>query len=294
MSRNHLLTRLWHSQGVRGARHLASPRLWFRYLTASRRSLPQFIIAGAQKAGTTSLYGYLAGHPQCRAPWTKEVNFYDQNFARGERWYRMHFPLSTGAVNRPHFGGAGALCFEASPHYMFEPEVPTRMRESLPEVKAIFLLRDPIRRAYSHYQHEVRRRRISIPFEDCIDAEIRQRAGERPPAPGSEALGLPSRPLTLLARGLYVDQLQRWEAHFPADRMLVLEAERLFRAPADTFAQVLAFLGLDAWAPAAFGNLNPGRYSTPMSSVARERAERFFEPHNERLFQHLNTRYAWK
>src|SRR5262249_14723943 len=122
MSKNHSLTRFWHSGAVRRTRRLLAPRLWCRYLTATRRRLPDFLIAGAQKAGTSSLFGYLAGHPQCLAPLNKEVNFYDQNYSRGERWYRMHFPLDT---TRSHADreSTGMACFEASPHYMFELEV---------------------------------------------------------------------------------------------------------------------------------------------------------------------------
>jgi len=294
MARNRPLTQFWHSRAIRQMRHLASPRLWYRYLTARQRRLPEFIIAGAQKAGTTSLFGYLAGHPQCSGPVIKEVNFFDQNYSRGERWYRMHFPLGMSGGRGLQRAGSGSCCFEASPHYMFEPQVPARVRQSLPAMKAIFLLRNPVSRAYSAYQHEVRRGRLTMPFEDCIEIEIRQQAGEGPrAATGTHDQNPDGRRLSLLARGVYVDQLRNWRAHFPAEQMLVLEAERMFQEPREVFDAVLAFLGLDPWTPPAFGNLNPGRYQTPMSSVARERAMRYFAGHNERLFQFLGRRFAW-
>lgn len=290
MHKNHPLTQVWHSPTVRRARHLASPRLWFRYLTAPQRRLPEFIIAGAQKAGTTSLFGYLAGHPQCLPPLVKEVNFYDQNYARGQRWYRMHFPVETHHQRRSQ----AALCFEASPHYMFEPQVAPRVRQSLPSMKAIFLLRNPVHRAYSHYQHEVRRGHATKSFEDCIEVEIRQQSGEHElPATMMKEYGSGGR-LSYLARGLYVDQLQNWQTHFPAEQMLVIEAERMFQDPREVFAEVLAFLGLDPWTPPQFGNLNPGRYTTSMSPLARARALSYFAPHNRRLFDFLGKRCAWR
>src|SRR6266480_35393 len=95
MHRNHPLTSWWHSRSVRQTRRLFSPGLWFRYLTARGRGLPNFIIAGAQKAGTTSLFGYLEGHPQCVAASTKEVHYFDKNLHRSEDWYRMHFPVQS-------------------------------------------------------------------------------------------------------------------------------------------------------------------------------------------------------
>lgn len=295
MAKNHPLTRLWHSGAVRRTRHLVAPRLWFRYLTADRRCAPHFLIAGAQKAGTSSLFGYLVGHPQCLPPLIKEVNFYDQNYSRGQRWYRMHFPLE--APNRAVGPGDSprTFCFEASPHYMFDPQVAARVRESAPSMRAIFLLRQPVNRAYSHYQHEMRRGRVTASFEECIDTEIRQQAGEDLSLQTrASRYGPPGVRLSYLARGVYVDQLRNWRAHFSAEQMLVLEAERLFADPRGAFGEVLAFLGLDPWTPPAFPNLNPGLYKSSMSQAARQRAIAYFAPHNERLFQFLGKRYQWR
>ncbi len=291
MRKNHTLTQLWHSPTVRDARRLASPRRWFRYLTADRRSLPGVVIAGAQKAGTTSLFGYLAGHPRCLPPLTKEINFFDQNYERGERWYRMHFPLGRDerrSAGRP----AGSFCIEASPHYMFEPQVASRAHALRPDMRAIFLLRNPVSRAYSHYQHEVRRGRETRSFEQCIDDEIRQQESDRrPSSTNGPRLPLPRR--TYLARGEYLKQLSNWRASFPQEQMLVIQAERMFKQPREVFDEVLAFLGLETWVPGEFGNLNPGRYHTPMSPAARQRATEYFAPRNEQLFKFLGERYTW-
>lgn len=295
MHTNHPLTQLWHSQAVREARHFASPRRWYRYLTADLRPLPSVVIAGAQKAGTTSLFGYLAGHPLCRRPLTKEVNFFDQNFRRGERWYRMHFPYGPTSQRGQQSPAAGAFCIEASPHYMFDPQVAARVHALLPHMKSIFLLRNPVSRAYSHYQHQVRRGREMRPFEECIEAEVQlEESRLRPTAGATNRQGPPREQPTYLARGVYVNQLRNWREHFPAKQMLVIEAERMFKQPREVLQEVLAFLELEAWQPRAFGNLNPGRYSTPMSAAARDHAGKYFAPHNEDLFQFLGQRYDWR
>ena len=291
MQTNHAFTRWWHSPRVRQTRRLASPRLWYRYLTAGRRGLPDFIIAGAQKAGTTSLFGYLEGHPQCISSSTKEVHYFDKNYQRGEAWYRMHFPPHHAADSA---GDARPQCFESSPYYMSEPRVPTRVHALLPNVKLIFLLRNPTTRAYSHYQHSVLRRRELLSFQEAIDAEAERLAGEEARMLTDESYSsFAHQHFSYLHRGLYADQLIAWQKHFAPRQMLVLEAEQMFRQPAAVFAEVLSFLELDDWQPATFQNLNCGRYKDPMASAARARLEAYFAPHNERLQDLLGWRPSW-
>jgi hypothetical protein len=278
---------------VRQTRQLASPALWYRYWTAARRPLPSFIIAGAQKAGTTSLFGYLAEHPQCAASLTKEVHFFDRTFARGESWYRMHFPLSAAAEYAPG-SDRKRHTFESSPYYMFDPRVPERMRRLLPDVKIIFLLRNPASRAYSHYQHSRRRGREPLSFEGAIAAEDARLIGEHQRLLHEADYQSPAHQrYSYLARGLYVDQLRHWQSYFPAEQMLALQAERMFQQPEPVLHQVLDFLGLERWSPNRFGNRYAGSYSEPMATATREQLKQYFAPHNARLFELLGTRYDW-
>lgn len=289
MKQNHPLTRIWHSKKVRQTRRLASPLLWYRYFTAFRRTLPNFIIAGAQKAGTTSLFGYLEKHPQCVPPQTKEVHYFDKNYHRGELWYRSNFPPQS------RLRSSGRVTFESSLYYMCERQVPARMQALLPELKLIFLLRNPVTRAYSHYQHSVLPRREPLSFEDALLAEQERLAGEE-----ARMLADPTyqsfshQHYSYQLRGRYAEQLLNWRKYFSADQMLVLEAERMFRQPAEVFAEVLAFLGLDAWAPPSFENLNSGRYKQPMCPVTRARLEAYFAPYNRQLYDLLGWRTSWE
>jgi hypothetical protein len=291
MKQNHVLTRWWHSKRIRQTRRLASPSLWLRSLTAGLRDLPQFIIAGAQKAGTTSLFGYLEGHPQCRPASTKEVHYFDKNYGRGEIWYRMHFGFSS--ANSAAAGG-GIQNFESSPYYMCEPRVPERMKQLLPGVKVIFLVRNPVSRAYSHYQHSVLRRREPLSFEDAIAAEQERLAGEEARLIADPSyMSFAHQHYSYLLRGLYADQLVRWQEHFSPEQMLVIEAERMFQQPADVFDRVLHFLQLDSWQPKTFQNLNAGRYKLPMRPETKEMLAAFFAPHNARLNQFLGWNTSW-
>src|SRR5919108_6081357 len=94
-----------------------------RTLDAGRRSLPDFVILGAQRAGSTTLYRALIAHPQVRRALLKEVHFFDLNYHRGLRWYRAHFP----------YRSPGRITGEASPYYLYHPHAPKRVARDLPD-----------------------------------------------------------------------------------------------------------------------------------------------------------------
>ncbi|MFO7955055.1 sulfotransferase family protein [Thioalkalivibrio sp.] len=139
--------------------------------TWSKRGLPDFIIIGAQKSGTTSLYAYLSQHPQLFPSSTKEVHFFDggldpsvDTFKKGMPWYRAHFPLRKNM-------GANQRTFEASPLYIFNPLAPERIANVVPNVKIIALLRNPTERAISHFFHERRRGREPLAIDEALEKE---------------------------------------------------------------------------------------------------------------------------
>ena len=131
--------------------------------TSFGRPLPDFLILGAQKAGTTALYSYLRKHPSIIGPSWKEVSYFDRHYARGPAWYRGNFPNKLRT--------RGALVGEASPSYLFHPLGPRRVRELVPEARLVALLRDPVDRALSHYNHERALGREPLSFEDALAAE---------------------------------------------------------------------------------------------------------------------------
>jgi hypothetical protein len=279
------MTRLWQTPIIRSARHLASPHLLFRQWTAAGRPLPRFIIAGAQKAGTTSLFGYLAEHPQCAASLTKEVHYFDEAFHRGETWYRSNFPQV----------GDERHCFESSPYYMFDPRVPARVKQTLPNAKLIFLLRNPASRAYSHYQHSRRRGREPLTFAEAIAAEPQRLAGLHEHLLANPlAYSAAHRRHSYVTRGHYADQLAAWFAQFDREQIMLVQAERLFKEPGAVFAEVLEFLNLDAWQPREFATHNSGRYHDPMPIEIRQQLSAHFAAANERLFDLLGVRYDWR
>ncbi len=302
--------------GVRRARAIASPTLWHRRATASRRRLPDFLIIGAMKAGTTSLFSYLSRHPQCIPSMTKEVHYFDRNFTLGINWYRMHFPLSdngshgccetttddgllSSSTDRFRKGRttrepSNTKCFEASPCYMLDPRTPARIRGVLPNVKLICLLRDPVARTFSHYQHNRNSGAESLSFEHALDAETDRLAGEEELMMENPSYwSLPLQFYSYRRRSEYATQLADWMSQFPSEQIKVVQTEQLVRQPNEALAEVLDFLELDPWSPPEFGVHKKGEYSETMSRSTRDYLVRHFAPHNERLFDLLGRQFAW-
>jgi hypothetical protein len=293
MQRNHLFTQqVWQAPAVRTVRHLLSARRAYRYFTAPNRRLPDFIIVGAAKAGTTSLWWYLMEHPQVEQPMVKEVGFFDVGFHRGVNWYRMHFPAQRAFANgKP---AATVQTGESTPYYMFHPLVPGRIAATIPRAKIIMLLRNPVDRAFSHYQLKVKRRQEPLSFDEAIAAENQRLADEH------EALLANPRyysakhdRYSYLARGRYLEQIRRWQEYFPPDQLLILESGEFFRRTSEVYARVLDFLGLAHWKPEHFGNRYPGKYTDRMSEATRRRLVEYFGPYNEQLYAHLGKRFDW-
>jgi hypothetical protein len=250
--------------------------------TAGVRPLPNFLILGAQKAGTTALYAYLRWHPQVTGPSFKEVSFFDRHYARGERWYRAHFP----ARRREAIG-------EASPSYLLHPLAPERVAGVLPDARLIALLRNPVDRAFSHYQHEVALGREPLSFEDALAAEDERLRGEvermlRDPTYFSHAWWN----YTYAARGRYAEQLERWYAAFPRERLLVLLTEELAQDPGATYRRVLDFLGLEPHALDAYPRIFEREYEQ-MHTDTRAELEASFAESNRRLQTLLGHDLPW-
>ena len=270
-------------RGVR--RPLAAVRVQLRRPTASLRTRPDFLVLGAQRGGTTSLYRYLAEHPAVARPLRKEIQYFTLYHGRGERWYRAHFPVA----------GRQRRTFEATPYYLFHPLAPARAAATVPGAKLIALLRDPVARAFSHWQHNASRGLETIGFEAALDAEPARLAGESErlttdPTSRSDAHRLWS----YMARGQYAEQLERWLHYYPRDQLLVLRSEDLYERPAETHGRVLAFLGLPTAALDSYPRYTRRASTAQMSEAARTRLTAHFRPHNERLAALLGDDPGWE
>jgi hypothetical protein len=269
----------------------------FGVLTASLRPGPDFLIIGAKRGGTTSLFNYLLRHPQVAPLFPavenrKGVHYLDANFSKGQAWYRSHFPtvLSRSVWTR---GDRRILAGEASPYYLFHPHAARRARRQIPNAKLIVLLRNPVDRAYSHFKERRRNGVETLTFEEALEREPERLAGElarmeRDPTYVSFA----HEHFSYLSQGIYLPQLRAWLDHFPQDQFLILRSEDMFADPPATFAAVLRFLGLPPIDLAHFQRFNY-HTSEDVDPLTRERLAATFEPHNRSLEEFLGRDMKW-
>ena len=264
--------------------------------TAQWRTLPNYLIAGAQRCGTTSLQRYLIEHPQVTpAGVMKGVHYFDTNdYHRGLDWYRSHFPTRRSIASMTERIGGTVLTGESSPYYMFHPLAPNRIVADLPGVKIVVLLRDPVDRAYSQYLHETRRGYETLEFEPALEAEDGRLVGEAERMvadPTYDSFSL--RHHSYMARGEYFTQVRRLSDLVGQERLLVVSSEQLFDDPAATYHNVLRFLGLPEFNPPGFAAQNANVYLSPISNQARHMLEDRFREPNKLLYDFVGEDFGW-
>ncbi len=208
----------------------------FEQATASVRQLPEFLIIGGIRCGTTSMVKYLGDHPAVGIPPDgRELHFFDRHFDRGPTWYRSWFP---------HNGSTKNTSGESSPTYLMEPVVPERVANLLPDVRLIVLLRDPVERAASHFS--LRRGKGSEP-EATLAAALKDE--ERRLEESVRHSGKDRKIECYFEQGSYVIGLRSWAQHFSKDQMLILNSADLFTDPGAVYDRTLSFLGLGPHRP---------------------------------------------
>ena len=263
-----------------------------RRLRAPDRALPDFLIIGAQKSGTTFLMSALNQSPCILPPALKEVHYFDTNFRKGERWYRGLLPSRREMADSEAATGVPAITGEASPFYMYYPHAATRAHELVPHAKIIAVLRDPTDRAISHYYHSRAWGFETLPIEQAFAAEADRLTPEkervlREPGYISKVLG----DFSYLDRGHYVRQLKPWEQLFGRDNLLVLDSRRLFADPQATLAQTCRFLGVPefAYRGGASKNITSGKGG--IDAELRREIDRQFKASNDELADYAGIRF---
>jgi hypothetical protein len=270
--------------------------------TADVRMLPDFLMCGGNRCGTTALHRALIEHPLVAPPVLhKSVNYFDVQYSRGLNFYRGHFPVRviaqrrSGEPGRPGQSPRAPLAMEASGYYLDHPEAAYRIAHDLPGVKAIVMLRDPVERAHSAHRHNLARGFDTVTFDEAIELEPERNAGER------EKMALDptyrswaDRHFSFVRRGQYADRLEIFFEELGRDNVHVLFSERFSEHPEPEYARVLDFLGLPAHLPkAGFGRWNPSP-PAEMTSAARRRLEQHYAPYDDRLESLLGEPLPWR
>lgn len=217
-----------------------------------------FVIAGTQKGGTTALASYLQEHPEICMSTVKEVHFFDneEQFASGDVEYSRYHAYFNPTVRKQLLG-------EATPIYMYWEPAPQRIQRYNPAMKLIMLLRNPVTRAYSHWnwnRDHARGRLDPLSFEQALCAE-KGRCGY--------TLPLQNKRFSYVDRGFYSQQIRRIWRFFPTEQTLVLKSEELQHEPQAALSRITDFLGIARFPPILPRSVNARPYQAPMSAEAR-------------------------
>jgi hypothetical protein len=257
-----------------------------RVKTSLMRTLPSFLILGTAKGGTTSLHRYLEAHPSVGRTLKKEVHYFDESFNQGLLWYRTYFPLRYQNL----------IAGDSTPYYLFYPHAPKRAFDCIPSAKFIVLLRNPIERAFSLHNMNLKRPDVNetLSFEDAINAEPERLSGEMEKMIADESyVSFNYERFSYLTGGLYLEQIKRWHQVFPKEQMMIIKSEDFFQDPSIFYQKVLNFLDLPSWELKIYKNANPREYSSPISENTKDYLNDYFKSYNTSLYDYLGVDFQW-
>jgi hypothetical protein len=267
--------------------------VWLRTARVRERLKPAFLIIGAGKAGTTSLFLYLVSHPRIAQPLTKEIDYFDRNWGQPIDWYLAHFPRASRV-------SPGTITGEAGLGYM---TFPARVAGTLPDVKLIVLLRDPVLRAISHYYHDVNNKKLRSPcglletlvaegaellpeLTHRLVSEMGWRQPTITPLPGERW------PRGYIRQGLYAQRLLPWLEYFDRSRMLILKSEDMFANPRETYERTVGFLDVGPFDLGPMRPHNVGAYADIDPRVYWYLSKVYAEP-NRHLRELFGSEFVW-
>ena len=263
-------------------------------LTSPMHTLPDFLIIGAAKSGTTSLFEHLIKHPSIFPPLAQQPNFFTSNFHNGESWYRSYFPSIitkniTQTIKKKKF-----LTGEASTQYYWYPHAAKRAKSLLPNAKIILLLRNPIDRSYSQYQMEFSKGNEElISFEDAIEQENERIKDEYDKMLHDE--NYYSNQYTIqsyITKSIYVNYIEEWFKYFPREQFLFLNSEDFNSNTSKVYKQTLNFLNVSEIDFKKYEVFRAAKYQE-MNPSTRKKLSEFFKPHNEKLYKLINQNFHW-
>jgi Sulfotransferase domain len=263
--------------------------------THQARMTPGFLIVGAARCGTTSMFRALSQHPAVfNAMRQKELQYFDNKYSRGFAWYQSHFPLRARARLAVRGDGMTPVAFESGPYYMFHPLAAERILRDLPDVKLLAQLRDPVERARSAHSYSTNIGYETESFERALELEASRLEGEAERIAADPSYrSLSHQHHSYRIRGEYADQLERLEQLFGRDRIHVIDSDDFFADPEPVYDGVLEFLNLPHCGYPAFGRHN-ARPRTPMAQEVRTALEEHYRPYDERLVRWLGHEPSWR
>tara|TARA_B110001454_G_C12694062_1_gene423529 strand:- start:310 stop:1215 length:906 start_codon:yes stop_codon:yes gene_type:complete len=256
--------------------------------------LPDFIIFGVSRSGTTSLYQYLSQHPNIEPCAVKEPRFFDMYYERGINWYKMNFPSKFQKFIFTTIKHKKLITGEASGAYLQNPHAPKRIHNLNPNMKLILLLRNPVDRAFSHYIRKMKNGSEKLSFEEVVEQEKSRIEGEQEKMEKNEKYySSIYHSLAYITTGLYAIRLKHWLKYFPMKQILVLENGEFLRDPEKVYNQAIEFLDLPKWKLSKYKKFSKQRLSINMDSKTREKLLDYCKPFNKELYSLIGKKFDW-
>ena len=260
-------------------------------LTGSIRVLPDFLVIGAKRCGTTSLFYHLPEHPCISKSPHDNMGFFNDNFHLGVNWYKSFFPtIFTRNKIKSEFGNF--LAFDVTTTYMEEESTANNVYQTKPNMKIIVILRNPVDRAYSQYRLNLREKAEKRSFEDAMEEnmnELNKESHERyeikPKFSAEEN--------NYLKKGLYAQQLRHWLNIFPMESMLILSMEEFESNQQAIYNKIFEFLNISQFEVKNTEKMEKGNYPQ-MKSETRSLLLDYFRSHNNELFKLINKKFEWE
>jgi hypothetical protein len=285
---NHLSKRLKQvlpNRLKRGARKLRDS---YHFSTSRWRALPDFLVIGAMRAGSDSIFSYLIQHPQILGSYIKETHYFDWNYSKGVGWYRSNFPSVFEVKENTRVG-------EATPDYLVYPHIPKRIHALLPDAKLIAILRNPTYRAISHYFFTKFFGWETLPLMDALLAEEeRIRPKLEKMLQDESYFNDDTIWFSYKQRGLYIEQLRKYWEVFDRKQILIIDNRKLLNETRDTLKIIFEFLEIDP--DIEIKNLsrkNVTNYPADIPLSVYQYLNEFFAPFNEQLFVEIGQDFGW-
>ena len=259
-------------------------------ISAPFRVLPNFLVIGVGRGGTTSLYEYLGQHNCITKSAYDEIGYFDDNVHLGINWYRSMFP-TTFHKKKIIAKYGNFLTFEVTPWYIRKPWITERIQDIVKNVKIIAVLRNPIDRTYSHYHLALRDNTISKSFDEIVDQDIdilkKSSSLDRDKNYFNNVVQN-----SFVARSFDAEQLDHWFKMFNKKNRWTVSSESLSKNTQNTLNIIFSFLNLNHQNIPNLEKMNVGKYP-PMSNTIHKKLFDYFYEYNEKLFDLIDERYDW-
>ena len=249
------------------------------------RVLPDLIVIGVVRSGTTSLYHYLSQHPSVVKSAYDELGYFDSNYKLGLNWYKSFFP-SIFEKKKVMQKNKKFMTYDVTPFYIYHEKAPERIHQILPNSKLIIILRNPVDRSYSNYFLGNQKKN----FEEII-ADEKKILNKINKNNVDEYYNFVH--TSMLARGFYAEQLENWYKSFSKDQILIIKSEEFATDTNKIMNNIFDFLELPHYDIPDNSKKNKIHYE-PMKKGTRDDLIEFFRPYNEKLYSLVGRNFDWE